>query len=45
MLDEIRKLYKNALMLGEIGLDERNARDKACIPYQRPMIIDHYKVD
>ncbi len=35
--DEILKLSENALMLGEIGLDERNARDKACIPHQRPM--------
>ena len=35
--DEIAELCKNAIMLGEIGLDEVNARDKACIPDQRPM--------
>ncbi|MFX0051899.1 MAG: TatD family hydrolase [Candidatus Hodarchaeota archaeon] len=35
--DEIAKLCEEALMLGEIGLDEKNARDKACIPYQRPL--------
>ncbi|MFQ5979711.1 MAG: TatD family hydrolase [Candidatus Heimdallarchaeota archaeon] len=36
-LDEVAALCKEALMLGEIGLDERNARDKACIPHQRPL--------
>ncbi|MFX0173926.1 MAG: TatD family hydrolase [Candidatus Hodarchaeota archaeon] len=35
--DEISKLCEEALMLGEIGLDEKNARDKACIPHQRPL--------
>ncbi|MFX0123075.1 MAG: TatD family hydrolase [Candidatus Hodarchaeota archaeon] len=35
--EEVAKLCKEALMLGEIGLDERNARDKACIPHQRPL--------
>jgi TatD DNase family protein len=35
--DEISNLCEEALMLGEIGLDERNARDKACIPHQRPL--------
>lgn len=35
--DEIAELCNEAIMLGEIGLDEVNARDKACIPHQRPM--------
>jgi TatD DNase family protein len=35
--DEVSKLCEEALMLGEIGLDEKNARDKACIPHQRPL--------
>ncbi|MFX1250045.1 MAG: TatD family hydrolase [Promethearchaeota archaeon] len=35
--DEVAQLCEEALMLGEIGLDERNARDKACIPHQRPL--------
>ncbi|MFX0016217.1 MAG: TatD family hydrolase [Candidatus Hermodarchaeota archaeon] len=36
-LDEVAKLCDEAMMLGEVGLDERNARDKACIPHQRPL--------
>lgn len=36
--DEIRKLCKDALMLGEIGWDEKNAQDKRSIPYQVPML-------
>ncbi|NHK32488.1 MAG: hypothetical protein FK730_14135 [Asgard group archaeon] len=35
--DEIAKLSEEAIMLGEIGLDEKYARDKACIPHQLPM--------
>ncbi|UCG90133.1 MAG: TatD family hydrolase [Candidatus Heimdallarchaeota archaeon] len=35
--EEVRELCEEALMLGEIGLDEKNARDKACIPHQRPL--------
>ena len=35
--EEIAELCEEAIMLGEIGLDERNARDKACIPHQRPL--------
>jgi len=35
--EEVAKLCEEALMLGEIGLDEKNARDKACIPHQRPL--------
>ena len=36
-LDEVAKLCDEALMFGEIGLDEKYARDKACIPYQQPL--------
>ena len=36
--DEIAKLCENALMLGEIGWDEKNAQDKRSIPYQVPML-------
>ncbi|MGC9781415.1 MAG: TatD family hydrolase [Candidatus Heimdallarchaeota archaeon] len=35
--DEIAKLCEEAIMLGEIGLDEKYAKDKACIPHQKPM--------
>ncbi|MFX1512036.1 MAG: TatD family hydrolase [Promethearchaeota archaeon] len=35
--DEVAKLCEEAIMLGEIGLDEINAQDKACIPHQRPL--------
>ena len=35
--DEVARLCEDALMLGEIGLDEKNARDKASIPHQRPL--------
>ncbi len=35
--EEVANLCDKALMLGEIGLDEKNARDKACIPHQRPL--------
>jgi TatD DNase family protein len=42
--DEIQKLCEGALMLGEIGLDEKNARDKSCIPHQRPMFDIFLKV-
>ncbi|MFW9923172.1 MAG: TatD family hydrolase [Candidatus Thorarchaeota archaeon] len=33
-LEEIAELCKEAKMLGEIGLDEKNTRDKASIPHQ-----------
>jgi TatD DNase family protein len=36
-LDEVTNLCDEAIMLGEVGLDERNAEDKACIPHQRPL--------
>ncbi|OLS29557.1 MAG: Tat-linked quality control protein TatD, partial [Candidatus Heimdallarchaeota archaeon AB_125] len=36
--DEIAKLCEDALMLGEIGWDERNAQDKRSLPYQKPML-------
>ncbi|MFX0087259.1 MAG: TatD family hydrolase [Candidatus Hodarchaeota archaeon] len=36
-LDEVANLCNDAMMLGEVGLDERNAQDKACIPHQRPL--------
>lgn len=36
-LDEVARLCEDALMLGEIGLDEKNARNKASIPHQRPL--------
>lgn len=36
-LDDVAKLCEDALMLGEIGLDEKYARDKASIPHQRPL--------
>jgi TatD DNase family protein len=42
--EEIKQLCESALMLGEIGLDERNARDKACIPHQRPLFDIFLKV-
>ena len=35
--DEIEQLCKEAIMLGEIGLDEKYTRDKASIPHQLPM--------
>ena len=35
--DEIAKLCEEAIMLGEIGLDEKYAKEKACIPHQKPM--------
>lgn len=35
--DEITKLCEKAIMLGEIGLDEKYAQDKACIPHQLPL--------
>ncbi|NPE09424.1 MAG: hypothetical protein GNW80_14150 [Asgard group archaeon] len=35
--DEITKLAKEAIMLGEIGLDEKYAKDEACIPHQLPL--------
>ncbi len=35
--EEIEGLCEEALMFGEIGLDEKNARDKTCIPFQRPL--------
>lgn len=36
-LEEVANLCDGAMMLGEVGLDERNAEDKACIPHQRPL--------
>ena len=36
--DEIAELCKDAIMLGEIGWDERNAPDKRSYPYQKPML-------
>ncbi len=36
--DEIIKLCSEALMLGEIGWDNQNAKDKRSIPLQRPML-------
>ena len=36
--DEITKLCEDALMLGEIGWDEKNAEVKRSIPYQIPML-------
>jgi TatD DNase family protein len=36
-VDEIAELCKDAIMLGEIGLDEVEAKDKVCIPHQRPL--------
>ncbi|MFX0126050.1 MAG: TatD family hydrolase [Candidatus Hodarchaeota archaeon] len=36
-IEEIGDLCEKAMMLGEVGLDERNAEDKACIPHQRPL--------
>ena len=36
--DIITKLCEQAIMLGEIGLDEVNVRDKACIPHQLPLL-------
>ncbi|NHJ49381.1 MAG: hypothetical protein FK733_16445 [Asgard group archaeon] len=35
--DEIAKLCEQALMLGEIGLDEKYTRDLASIPHQLPL--------
>ena len=35
--EEVIELCEEAMMLGEVGLDERNAEDKACIPHQRPL--------
>ncbi|MFX1512034.1 MAG: TatD family hydrolase [Promethearchaeota archaeon] len=35
--DEVAELCEEALMLGEIGLDEKNAQDKTSIPHQRPL--------
>lgn len=35
--DEIAKLCEKAIMLGEIGLDEKYARNEACIPHQLPL--------
>ncbi|MHA1945113.1 MAG: TatD family hydrolase [Candidatus Hodarchaeales archaeon] len=37
--EEIAQLCEEAMMLGEIGLDEKNARDTACIPHQRPLFM------
>ncbi|UCG03784.1 MAG: TatD family hydrolase [Candidatus Heimdallarchaeota archaeon] len=36
-MEEVAELCEEALMLGEVGLDERNAEDKTCIPHQRPL--------
>ena len=36
--NEIANLCKDALMLGEIGWDHKNAQDKRSIPYQVPML-------
>lgn len=36
-LDRVAKLCEGALMLGELGLDEKYARNKASIPHQRPL--------
>jgi TatD DNase family protein len=36
-MDEVEKLCEGAMMLGEIGLDEKYAENKACIPHQRPL--------
>jgi TatD DNase family protein len=36
-LDEVAELCAAALMLGEIGLDEKYAPNKASIPHQRPL--------
>ena len=36
--DEITKLCEDALMLGEIGWDEKNAADKRSLPFQKPML-------
>lgn len=35
--DEITKLAEEAIMLGEIGLDEKYAKEAACIPHQLPL--------
>jgi len=36
-IEDIIDLCEGAMMLGEVGLDERNAEDKACVPHQRPL--------
>ncbi len=36
-LGEVAKLCEEAIMLGEIGLDEKYAHNKASIPHQRPL--------
>jgi TatD DNase family protein len=36
-LDDVAELCEDALMLGEIGLDEKYARNKASVPHQRPL--------
>ncbi|MCK5184208.1 MAG: TatD family hydrolase [Candidatus Heimdallarchaeota archaeon] len=41
--DEITKLAEEAIMLGEIGLDEKYAKDKECIPHQLPLFEIYLK--
>lgn len=41
--DEIAKLAGEAIMLGEIGLDEKYAKEKACIPHQLPLFEIYLK--
>lgn len=36
-LDDVAELCEDALMLGELGLDEKYARNKASIPHQRSL--------
>ncbi len=36
-LGQVAKLCEEAIMLGEIGLDEKYAHNKASIPHQRPL--------
>ena len=41
--DEIAKLAEEAIMLGEIGLDEKYAKNKDCIPHQLPLFEIYLK--
>ncbi len=36
-LDEVAELCEDAILLGEIGLDEKYTQNKASIPHQRPL--------
>jgi Tat protein secretion system quality control protein TatD with DNase activity len=36
-LDRVTEMCEDALMLGEIGLDEKYAQNKASVPHQRPL--------